>query len=155
MRRKDREMPREFAEKVVDTCVYGVLSTVNEDGSPYGVALSFARDGEWLYFHGAREGQKIDNLKRSNQVCLVCVGDTHRPDNDFTIEFESAVVYGTAAEVTEDAEKIHALRLLCERHNPANMAAFDGAVAKSLAVTAVWKIHMDGISGKKRKPSGT
>ena len=43
MRRKDRELPRELALAVTDKCAYSVLATVNPDGSPYCVPLSFVR----------------------------------------------------------------------------------------------------------------
>jgi nitroimidazol reductase NimA-like FMN-containing flavoprotein (pyridoxamine 5'-phosphate oxidase superfamily) len=153
MRRKDREMPREFAEAVVDKCRFSVLAMVNPDGTPYCIPLSMTRDGDLLYFHCAKEGQKTDCLRHQNQVCISCVGDTNLPPDDFTIEYESAEVFGTASEVTESEEKIHALRLICRRYTPANMGEFDKAIEKSLDVTAIWKIRIEGISGKKRRPS--
>jgi nitroimidazol reductase NimA-like FMN-containing flavoprotein (pyridoxamine 5'-phosphate oxidase superfamily) len=154
MRRKDREMPRDFAESMVDKCLYAVLSTISEDGTPYGTALSIVRDGEWIYFHGAKEGHKIDNLRHCDKVCLVCVGDVTEPPDDFTVHYESAVVFGTAQEVTEDKEKIHSLKLLCLRHTPANMAAFKDEMNFEYAATAIWKVHIDEISGKKWKSRG-
>jgi nitroimidazol reductase NimA-like FMN-containing flavoprotein (pyridoxamine 5'-phosphate oxidase superfamily) len=152
MRRTDRERDRNFAEAVVDKCRYAVLATVNDDGSPYNVPLSIVRDGEWIYFHCAREGRKTDNLKNRNRVCLVCVGDMEEPPDEFTVVYESAIVSGAAEEVQDDTEKVRALRLLCERHSPANMAAFDDELARLYQATAVWKIHIGEISGKQRLP---
>jgi nitroimidazol reductase NimA-like FMN-containing flavoprotein (pyridoxamine 5'-phosphate oxidase superfamily) len=149
MRRKDREMPRDFAEQVIDKCGYGILATVNPDGTPYCTALSFVRDGEWLYFHCAVQGQKTDNLKHQNRVCISFVGDTRIPEGKFTIEYESAVIFGTAEEVLIEEEKIRALRLICERYAPDNMAAFDGEIARALGFTGVWKVHIDSITGKR------
>jgi nitroimidazol reductase NimA-like FMN-containing flavoprotein (pyridoxamine 5'-phosphate oxidase superfamily) len=151
MRRKDREKPRDFAEAVIDKCRFAVMATVNPDGTPYCVSLSMVRDGEWLYFHCAREGRKIDNLKSQNHVCVSCVGDTNLPEDHFTVEYESATIFGTAEEVTDRDERIRALRLICERYTPANMAAFDEEIARALDFTGVWKIHIDEISGKQRK----
>jgi nitroimidazol reductase NimA-like FMN-containing flavoprotein (pyridoxamine 5'-phosphate oxidase superfamily) len=136
----------------VDTCRYAVLATVNDDGTPYGVPLSIVRDGEWIYFHCARNGRKIDNLKRRNRVCLVCVGKAEEPPDYFTVIYDSAIVFGAAEEVPEGEEKVRALRLLCERHTPANMAAFDREMAREYPATAVWKIRIEEISGKQRPP---
>jgi nitroimidazol reductase NimA-like FMN-containing flavoprotein (pyridoxamine 5'-phosphate oxidase superfamily) len=80
------------------------------------------------------------------------VGDAHEPPEHFTVVYESAVVFGTAEEVRQDEEKIRALRLLCRRHTPANMAAFDAALDREYGAAAVWKIHIDEISGKQRLP---
>ena len=151
MRRKDREMPGEFALAIADKCAYSVMATVNPDGTPYCIPLSMARESEWLYFHCAKEGQKIDNLRYGNRVCVSCVGDVKITSGDFSTEFESAIINGTATEVTGREEKINALRLICERYTPDDMPAFDEAVRRSLDLTGIWKIHIDGISGKRKK----
>ncbi|MDR2050073.1 MAG: pyridoxamine 5'-phosphate oxidase family protein [Treponema sp.] len=151
MRRKDREESRETALQVIDKASFGVMATVDSDGEPYCTPLSFVRDGEVLYFHCALSGHKIDNLKRDPRVCVSFTGEISFPEDDFTVVYESATVMGTAKEVTEDEEKIRGLRLLCERFTPKNMAAFDGAIAKSLAATGVWKISIGDVSAKRRK----
>ncbi|MDR1389826.1 MAG: pyridoxamine 5'-phosphate oxidase family protein [Treponema sp.] len=152
MRRKDREETKEFALEVIDKAPFGVMATVDSDGTPYCVPLSFARDGETLIFHGALSGHKIANLDREGQVCVSFTREPAFPENDFTVVYESAVVTGTAEKVTGEEEKIRCLRLICERFTPKNMAAFDGETAKFLKVTGVWKIRMETISGKRRKP---
>lgn len=151
MRRKDREMPKDFALAVADKCEWATLGMVTPQGEPYCVPITIARDGDVIYFHSAHQGLKIDCLRAKGQVCLACVGDTQRATTRFTTEFESALIQGVASEVTEDQEKIHALRLICQRHTPANMAAFDEAIARSLPRTAIWRIEIREITGKRKK----
>ncbi|MDR1175151.1 MAG: pyridoxamine 5'-phosphate oxidase family protein [Treponema sp.] len=148
MRRKDREMSREFALEVADKCLFASLATVNDDGSPYSVALSPVREGDWFYIHGALEGHKIDNMRREKRVCLSFVSRVEVVQEKNTVSYDSAVVFGTAEEVTDPNEKIHALRLICERYAPRNIHNFDVEISAGLEHTAVWKIHIDGISGK-------
>lgn len=50
MRRKDREMSREFGLEVIDRAAYGVLSVVDSDGAPYALPLSIVRDGRICIF---------------------------------------------------------------------------------------------------------
>ena len=151
MRRKDREKDKDFAFMVVDKCEYAVLSMIDTEGKPYGVPISIARQGEFIYFHCAKEGKKSDAIKNHKEVCISCVGDTKREEDKFTTKYESAILYGTAEEVIQEAEKITALRLLCERHTPTNMENFDKAIEQSLSQTAVWKIQINSISGKCKK----
>lgn len=152
MRRKDREMSKDFALEVADKCEYAVLSMTDaRNNAPYCVPISIVRVQQTVYFHCAKEGEKIDCLRANPQVCLACVGDTHRMPNIFTTEFESAILRGTASEVTDAQEKIAALKYLCERHTPTNMANFDSEVASSLDRTAVWKIEIESITGKRKK----
>lgn len=151
MRRKDRQMPEEFAWEVVDKCEYAFLAMTTEDGSPYGLPVTIVREGSAVYFHSAMEGRKTVCLRMHPRVCLTCVGNTQIQQDRFTTLFESAVAFGTAAEVTSEEEKIKALRILCQRHTPENMAAFDKAIAASLKRTAIWKITVEEISGKAKR----
>ena len=151
MRRKDRQMPEEFAWSVVDKCEYAFLAMTAEDGTPYGLPVTIVREGRDVYFHSALEGRKAECLRRSPRVCLACVGDTRVLPGKFTTLFESAVLFGTAEEVTGPEEKTHALELLCRRHTPENMEAFPRAIAKSLERTGVWRIRTEEITGKAKR----
>ena len=151
MRRRDRQMPEAFAWEVVDKCEYAFLAMIAEDVTPYGIPITIAREGDRIYFHSALEGRKVDSLRQNDRVCLTCVGDTAVQQEHFTTLFESAVAFGTACEVTEDGEKIEALRLICQRHTPDNMSAFDKAIAASLKRTGIWRITVDSITGKAKR----
>lgn len=151
MRRIDREMDEKFALTVVDKCEYAVIAMVDTDGSPYCLPITIAREEDTVYFHSAKEGKKIAALKSHPSICIACVGDTCRATDKFTTEFESAILRGTAEEVKDDAEKIQALRLICQRHTPANMHQFHQAIEKSLFRTGVWKIKIQEITGKRKK----
>ena len=151
MRRKDRRMPEEFAWEVVDKCEYAFLAMTAENGEPYGLPVTIVRNGSCVYFHSAMEGRKVGCLRKAPRVCLTCVGNTKVLPEQYTTLFESAVAFGTAEEITEEAEKIEALRLLCLRYAPGHMDRFDKSIAASLKRTAIWKITIDEISGKAKR----
>ena len=50
-RRKDRAIPKEKAIALLKKAEYGVPSTVDEDGTPYGVPLNFCVIDHSIYFH--------------------------------------------------------------------------------------------------------
>lgn len=151
MRRKDREMDEKFALGVVDRCEYAVLSMIDKEGQPYCVPVSIVRENDRIFFHCARTGKKTDAMRENPQVCIACVGDTCRALHEFTTEYESAIIRGRAEEITDDEEKIHGLYLLCERHVPTNMENFDAEIRRSLPATAVWKVSIDSVTGKRKK----
>ena len=64
------------------------------------------------------------------------------PDVRNTQIYKSAIAFGKAEIVTEDAEKIHGLRLISERFLPQHMDAFDLSIARSLSRTAVVRITL-------------
>lgn len=153
MRRSDRAQDRDFSLKLIDRCTHGVMALTTGQAVPYCLPLSFVRVGNDLYFHCARQGRKIDLLRRFPQVCVTFVGED-RPafvsPAEYTTWFQSVIVTGTAGEVTDPAEKTEALRALCQKVTPDNMDGFDAAMEKSLAVTGVWKVHMEDITGKAK-----
>ena len=156
MRRSDRQQDLAFSLALIDACTHGVVAFSAQDGTPYCIPLSLVRVSNRLYFHCAREGRKIDLLRKNPRVCVSFIGEDtpgfEQPSN-FTTFFQSVVVSGTASEVTETEEKIAALRALCEKITPEHMSEdrFDLAIRHSLGVTSVWRIDMDEITGKAKK----
>lgn len=154
MRRLDREQNRDFSLALIDRCTHGVVALSTEDGTPYCLPLSLVRVDDSLYFHCAREGRKVDLLRKNPRVCVTFVGQdipAFVPPAMYTSYFQSVIVTGTAIEVTDDQEKIDALRALCQKLTPDHMGdSFQQAVSASLCVTGVWRIDMDQITGKAK-----
>ena len=150
MRRKDREKDSAFAYEILRDCEYAMLATVNADGTPYCIAISPVLVGDAVYFHCAMEGQKIDNINRNSAVCISCVGRTKLIPEQFATEYESAVAIGKCEIVLDNAEKLMALRALCEKYAKSNMSEFDKAVANALNHTCICKINIEKITGKAR-----
>ncbi len=149
-------MPTEWALEVLTKAPYITLSMTEQDGTPYAIPLSLAKaDNGCLYFHGAQEGKKIEILKQNNKVCLSavtkCKPVVGPKDNSFTLEFQSAIAFGIAEEVTDEDEKIYAMKTICERFLPNHMAAFNSSIERSLQRTAVYKITLTSEPTGKRK----
>ncbi len=174
MRRKDREMDEEFAKKVIDKASFGVLSICdNGNKTPYSIPLSIVRTGELLYFHSAKEGTKIELIVGASKARVVFVGEVHVPDlysnmelaemvkdkektiqlisRVFTTEFESAIVEGEISEVLDRAEKVLALKLICEKYTPDKMLYFDYAVEAGEKYTKTYRINIETMTAKRKK----
>ena len=149
-------MSSEWAMDVLEKAPFVTVSMCGADGVPYAVPLSLAKGSENVfYFHCALEGRKLDILAENPTVCLSavtrCKPTVGPKDGSFTLEFKSAIAYGRAEMVTDDAEKIRALRHICERFLPCHMAAFDAAIERSLSRTAVVRITLSEPPVGKRK----
>ena len=154
MRRNDRAQDRAFSLSLIDRCTHGVMAVSTGEPAPYCLPLSFVRIDEDLYFHCAREGRKLELLRRFPQVCVTFVGGDQPafvPPAMYTTYFQSVLVTGTASEVTDPGEKVQALRALCQKVTPDHMEGFEAAVEQSLNVTAVWKVRMEELSGKAKR----
>lgn len=154
MRRSDREQSLEFALELIDRCQHGTVAFATEDGAPYCIPLSLVRAGDKLYFHCAKQGHKTDLLHRDGRVCVTFVGaddPAFVAPAMYTTYFQSVVVMGRAAEVTDTKEKADALRALCRKLTPHDLGeGLEKAIEKSLSVTAVWRVSMDQVTGKAK-----
>lgn len=156
MRKESREMDASFAIEVFAKAPFVTVSFVKPNGAPYGVPLNLvATDEKTFYFHCATEGEKLDCIAANPVVHLSAVSrckPTVGPkDGSFTLEYRSAMAVGRAEVVTDDAEKIEALRAICLRFLPNHMDAFDASIARSLGRTAVVRITLTDLPTGKRK----
>lgn len=157
MRKSNRQKDAAWALDVFDKAPYITVSMTRPDGTPYGLPLSIARkDGQTFYFHCADEGEKIDCISNNPIVSLSavskCAPKYEEEKNNFTEYYHSAVAVGKAEFVTDDNEKIEALRLICERFLPHYMEHFDEAIARSLDRTTIVRITLTEPPVSKSKP---
>ncbi len=68
LRKKKRELSKEESVKVLIKGKEGILSTIGENGYPYGVAVNYVYHNGCIYFHCANNGYKLDNIKNTNKV---------------------------------------------------------------------------------------
>lgn len=172
MRRKDREMGKEFGLQIIDKARFGVLSAAVEKES-YSIPLSIARSGETLYFHSAMEGTKVEVFRNAPIATVVFVGDVKVPENFseeelremasdekkavelirkvFTTEYESCIIKGTVRLVKEKGEEEEGHRAICEKFTPSKMDYFDIALKAGLHRTNIYAIDIEEITAKRKK----
>ncbi len=150
MRRSDRALPADETRKILLSGEYGVLSTVSSDGQPYGVPVSYCYTGEAIYFHCAPEGHKLDNLKSNSKVSFCVVGRTQVLPDKFATNYESAIVFGTALEVTGE-EKHSGLVELLKKYSPEYLEKGLRYIEGDAEKARVYKIRVESFTGKARK----
>ena len=68
MRKKKKEIHnRAVIDKLLNTCPVGRLGTIGKDGYPRIKPLNFVYLDGTIYFHSAKEGEKIDDINRDIQ----------------------------------------------------------------------------------------
>ena len=154
MRRKDRDAGEAFARTLLANCTYATLSMSDGAGNPYAVPISPALEDNVVYIHCALEGKKLDLIRKCPRVCLSCVGRTENHPAAYTMAYESAVASGIASVVEEDAERRHALQLICEKYAPEHMDKFSAYLDKQLARTVVIRVDITSITGKHNNTFG-
>ena len=106
MRRYKQEIPREECIELLKNEKRGVLSIIGDEGYPYGIPLNHfysERDGK-IYFHGAKEGHKIDAIKKNSKVCYTVFDKGYRKEGEWALNVKSVVVFGRIS-LVENGEK--------------------------------------------------
>ncbi|WP_319547875.1 pyridoxamine 5'-phosphate oxidase family protein [Desulfogranum marinum] len=147
MRRQDKQMSSVGVADLLTQAEYGIVSTVGEDGQPYGVPLNYVFKENAIYFHCALVGHKLDNIEKNPQVSFCVVGDVEVLPAEFSTNFESVVVSGVASEVKE-TERYNALEWLLEKYSPNFMEEGKKYIEKLDKATKVIKIEIQHMSGK-------
>jgi nitroimidazol reductase NimA-like FMN-containing flavoprotein (pyridoxamine 5'-phosphate oxidase superfamily) len=147
MRRSDKALPNDDLVKILQDGEYGVLSTVSADGQPYGVPLNYSLLNNNLYFHCALDGHKLDNLIANEKVSFCVVGQSKVVPADFTSEFASVIVTGTA-EVIYAEEKYEALVSLIEKYCIEFVEEGRKYIEKLDGETAAVAIRIESMTGK-------
>ncbi len=120
MRRIKQQLPNEEALAVLKSAKRGVLSVIGDDGWPYGIWLNQhyrEADGR-IYFHGAKEGHKIDALRKDGRVSFTVIDDGVRDEGGWAYTFRSVVVFGRIEFVEDHEFALELCRELARRFNP-------------------------------------
>lgn len=146
MRRADRQVtdPEAIAE-ILESCRVCRVA-LNDRHAPYVVPLNYGyayEDGRLvLYFHCAREGKKIDLLRRDGRAGFVIDGGHALKDGgdaacSYGYAYRSIMGHGTLREVAADADKRRALDALMRLQTGREDFAYPDAALDSVAVLAL------------------
>lgn len=150
MRRTDKEIEsrEEMDEIIRGSHVCRIALAM--DNMPYIVPVSFGYDGESVYIHTAKEGEKINYFKKNNNICFefernVKLIRDQRNACKWTFSYESVIGFG----------KIYELESFGQRENGLNKIMFQYSGKEwvfgedPLKNIRVWKIEITSMTGKR------
>lgn len=126
---------------------------VNHEGVPVVLPTAYGRVDDTLYLHGSSANRSI-MAAAGHEICvtvthfdgLVCA----RAVFSHSINYRSAVIFGTARLVTGDAERLAGLRAVTEHLIPGRWDAVRPPTRKELAATSVLAVPLTEASVKVR-----
>ncbi len=152
MRRKDRELSEMRAKEILNEVTFATLMTADEKGQPYGTPVNPVVDGNFVYFHCATVGRKLDNIKDNPKASMSAVLWEEVTKAGYSVFYESVYVEGDAFVVEDEAEKVRILEILCKRYISDDVEAHIAYMKPHLAHTAVCGIAIKSISAKGNIP---
>ncbi|PLY03231.1 MAG: pyridoxamine 5'-phosphate oxidase family protein [Desulfuromonas sp.] len=150
MRRNDKQITDfEKIEEVIRKCRVCRLGLSHND-RPYIIPINFGYRDKTLYFHSAREGTKVDILKKNPNICFefdIDLGTVRNEDSgcNWSNRYQSVIGFGKIAIVEGVEQKRDALDILMKNYSDTR---FDYPY-RSLENTLVFKVDIESMTGKQ------
>jgi uncharacterized protein len=151
MRRNEQQLSKEATEEILTRGMSGVLAVSGDEGYPYAVPLSYAYESGKIYFHAAGSGHKVDGIQRNDKVSFCVIDQDRVVPEDLTTAYRSAIAFGRARIVEEQAVKCHGLELLAKKYSADYPRKGAEAIENKWQVTTVVEIAVEHLSGKQAK----
>ena len=150
MRRFKQQLSDSEALEVLANAKRGVLSVIGDDGWPYGIWLNphYRKEDGRIYFHGAKEGHKIDALRKDARASFTVIDDGVRDDGGWAYTFRSVVIFGRIEFVEDQAFALELCRELARRFNPSE-ADIEKEIRMAGARVQVLCLIPEHITGKR------
>ena len=157
LRRIERAMSAEETARFLEQATVMRIGTVDKEGWPYVVPLSFVYHNGKVYFHHTAEDSHLTScLEADSRVCIevdeagsiLSGGDT---GCDASQAFTSVVAFGRASLVTDPRAKQEILRHLLAKY--ADPGSGIPTTYQKLEATLVFQIDIDTMTGKRRELS--
>jgi nitroimidazol reductase NimA-like FMN-containing flavoprotein (pyridoxamine 5'-phosphate oxidase superfamily) len=148
IRLKENAVDAQKTIEIVKNGSHGVLSTMGEDGYPYGVPVNYSYWNDCICFHCGQQGHKLENIDFTNKVSFCIVTKSDILANKFDTDYESAIAFGRAIEVTDTSEKEEILMSILNKYSAEYIGAGKNYMKKYWHETKVIKIKIDHFTGK-------
>ncbi len=149
MRRYKQQISDVECIEILKNTKRGVLSLIGDDGYPYGIPIDHwycENDGK-IYFHGAKEGHKIEAIKSCNKASYCVYDEGYRKDGDWALNIKSVIVFGKISFV-EDDEKAREICMALTRKFTDDEEYLQRELANALPRVQCLEIIPEQMTGK-------
>ncbi len=123
-------------------------------GQPFVIPTLYGRIGDAIYIHGSNVSRMLGYAAEEADICIAVTSVDAlvlaRSAFHHSINYRSAVVFGRGEPVTDDAEKLAALKAISDSVLKGRWEDCRLPNSKELNVTAVIRIRIDEASAKSR-----
>jgi uncharacterized protein len=151
MRREEREIKDQAGILAIMTEALVCRLGFSDEGTPYVVPMNFGLGENCIYLHCAREGRKLDIIRKNAKVCFEM--DLLREIRQspaacgWGARFESVIGFGRAVLVEDPSEKKGALDRIMDHYGARPPFPYADDI---LAKTKVIRIDIESVAGKRR-----
>lgn len=148
MRRKKQKLPEKQCLDILKRAKTATLALAGDDGYPYSVPINFVYENGKIYFHGAKEGHKIDAIKNNPKVSMSIIDQEDVIEEELTTYFRSVILFGKARILQDEDEIYHAIETLGLKYTEDDIAVRK-EINKEWDILCCVEITIEHLSGKQ------
>ena len=142
-RRKKQELSKEECIDILQTAKTAVLGVVGDT-----VPINFLYANYKIYFHGAKNGHKIDAINKCNKVSLCVVDKDDVIEEELTTYFKSVILFGKARILNTDKEIFHAAKVFGLKYNN-DVTTVEKEIKREWNALSCIEIKIEHMTGKE------
>lgn len=148
MRRFKQQMSGEECIALLKRASRGVLAVLGDGGYPYTVPMDFLFADGNLYFHCAKEGHKLDAIRRCDKATFCVLSEGVKEPDSWWYHFDSVVCFGRMS-IVEDKERTDTLlRMLGSKYFPEGYD-IEADMTRNAPNALVLEMRVEHLSGKR------
>lgn len=148
MRRFKQQLPDEESISILRSAYRGFLSVIGDGGYPYSVPINFVYADGKLYFHCAKEGHKLDAIRRCDKACFTVLDNPEKEPDSWWYHVRSVICFGRIRLVEDADEKDQRLRQLGGKYFPDGYD-IDADMLKNAPRTELLEFSIEHFTGKR------
>lgn len=147
MRRHKQELSNQECIEILNAQPRGVLAVLGDDDYPYAVPMDYVYVDGRVYFHSAKEGHKIDSIKRHAKASFCVLNDGVKKEDSWWYTFKSIIVFGEIRILDDNDEKRDKLTYLGNKLFPTPEDT-KNEIERLLDKTEVFELEVEHMTGK-------
>ena len=150
MRRIAQQLSAEECVEILKREPRGVLSVLGDDDYPYGMPLNhyYCEADGLLYFHGGKEGHKIDAFRRHDKASFCVYDSGYRKEGEWFLRIRSVIVFGRI-EIIGDPEKTYEISRQLSHKFTTDENYIENEILHSGPRTLLFALRPEHMTGKR------
>lgn len=150
MRRRKQVLAEDEVIAILEKGKSGVLALLGDDDYPYAVPISYVYCDSKIYFHGAKNGHKIDAIRKCFKASFCVIDQDQIIPEEYTTYFRSIIAFGKIRIMQDESEIRKAIMALALKYNQT-----DNPQGREAAINRDWKplcmieFDIEHITGKE------
>lgn len=149
MRRIKQLLPGEIAVEILERNTSGTLALLGDEGYPYAVPLSYVYADGKIYFHSAKEGHKIDAIKKCEKVSFCVIDQDQIIPEKYTTCFRSVIAFGKMHLIENVEEMRRIATILAMKYSADFKDGIPAEIDSSIKNMAILEMTIDHMTAKE------